>query len=72
MDGAVNKRDLSTGETGELVRENVGFGPKRGVELTPQGVSSPAGEAARRARTFGMWRMRSNRSLSAAAKIMGV
>ena len=22
--GAVNKRDLSTGETGELVRENVG------------------------------------------------
>ena len=26
LDGAVNKRDLSTGETGELVLENVGFG----------------------------------------------
>jgi hypothetical protein len=24
LDGAVNKRNLSTGETGELVRENVG------------------------------------------------
>ena len=33
--GAVNKRDLSTGETGELVRENVGFGLNPGVDLAP-------------------------------------
>ncbi len=35
LDGDVNKRDLSTGETGELVRENVGFGLNPGVELAP-------------------------------------
>ena len=33
MYGAVNKRDLSTGETGELVCGNVGFGLNPGVEL---------------------------------------
>ena len=33
--GAVNKRDLSTGETGELVPENVGIGLNPGVELAP-------------------------------------
>src|ERR1017187_5702150 len=33
--GAVNKRFLSTGETGELVLENVGFGLNPGVELAP-------------------------------------
>ena len=32
---AVNKRDLSTGETRELVRDNVGFGLNTGVELAP-------------------------------------
>ena len=31
LDGAVNKRFLSTGETGELVRGNVGFGLNPGV-----------------------------------------
>ena len=35
LDGAVNKRFLSTGETGELVLENVGFGLNPGVELAP-------------------------------------
>lgn len=34
--GAVNKRFLSTGETGELVLENVGFDLNPGVELAPQ------------------------------------
>ena len=33
--GAVNKRFLSTGEMGELVLENVGFGLNPGVELAP-------------------------------------
>ena len=33
--GAVNNADLSTGETGELARENVGFGLNPGVELAP-------------------------------------
>jgi hypothetical protein len=33
--GAVNKRFLSTGETRELVLENVGFGLNPGVELAP-------------------------------------
>src|ERR1039458_2238221 len=33
--GVVNKRFLSTGETGELVLENVGFGLNPGVELAP-------------------------------------
>ena len=33
--GAVNKRFLSTGETGELVLENVGFGLNPGVKLPP-------------------------------------
>ena len=32
---AVNKLSLSTGETGELVRENLGFGLNPGVELAP-------------------------------------
>ena len=33
--GAVNNGNLSTGETGELVRENVGFGLNPGVEVAP-------------------------------------
>ena len=33
LDGAVNKRFLSTGETGGLVQENVGFGLNPGVDL---------------------------------------
>jgi hypothetical protein len=33
--GAVNKRNLSTGETGEFASENLGFGLKPGVELAP-------------------------------------
>jgi hypothetical protein len=33
--GAVNKRFLSTGETGELVPDNVGFGLNPGVVLAP-------------------------------------
>ena len=33
LHGAVNKRDLSSGETGELVPENVGVGLNPGVEL---------------------------------------
>ena len=32
---AVNKPFLSTGETGEFVSENVGFGLNPGVELAP-------------------------------------
>ena len=32
MYGAVNKRDLSTGETRELAPGNVGFGINLGVE----------------------------------------
>jgi hypothetical protein len=37
----VNKRDLSTGETGELVRENVGCGLNPGVECaTPRNLFS--------------------------------
>jgi hypothetical protein len=35
LDGAVNKRFLSTGETRELVPDNVGFGLNPGVELAP-------------------------------------
>ena len=35
LDGAVNKRFLSTGETGEFVTENVGSGLNPGVELAP-------------------------------------
>lgn len=35
LDGAVNKRDLSTGETRELVRGNVGFGLNPRVEIAP-------------------------------------
>ncbi len=35
LDGTVNKRDLSTGETGELVPENVGFDLNHGVERAP-------------------------------------
>ena len=35
MDTTVNKRFLSTGETGEFVSENVGFGLNPGVELAP-------------------------------------
>jgi hypothetical protein len=35
MYGAVNKPFLSTGETGEFVSENVGFGLNPGVELAP-------------------------------------
>jgi hypothetical protein len=33
--GAVNKYDLSTGETGELVPKNLGFGLNHGVERAP-------------------------------------
>ena len=33
--GAVNKRFLSTGETGEFASENLGFGHNPGVELAP-------------------------------------
>jgi hypothetical protein len=36
LDGAVNKRFLSTGETRELVPDNVGFGLNPGVELAPR------------------------------------
>ena len=35
MYGAVNKRFLSTGETRELVPDNVGFGLNLGVEFAP-------------------------------------
>jgi hypothetical protein len=35
LDAAVNKRDLSTGETGELAPENVGIGLNPGVEGAP-------------------------------------
>ena len=41
MDGAVNKRFLSTGETGELVRVNVEFDSNPGVVCaTPQDLAS--------------------------------
>jgi len=35
LDGPVNRRDLSTGETRELVPENVGFNLNHGVEPAP-------------------------------------
>lgn len=35
LDGAVNKRDLSTGETRELAGNSVGFGLNPRVELVP-------------------------------------
>ena len=47
----VNKRVLSTGETGEFARENEGFG------INPD-ASLPTRENARRARTCGMLRIR--------------
>ena len=59
LDGAVNKRFLSTGETGEFASENVGFGLNPvGFSLGSHDASRPTGENARRAKTYGMLRIR--------------
>ena len=49
LDEAVNKRFLSTGETGEFAGENVGFGLNPGVgRAVPQNLSSKWRERATR------------------------
>ena len=49
LDEAVNKRFLSTGETGEFASKNVGFGLNPGVERAPpQDLSSNRRERAAR------------------------
>jgi len=45
LDGAVNKRNLSTGETGEFASENLGFGPEPwGLIEHSHEAASPTGE----------------------------
>jgi len=49
LDGPVNKRDLSTGETGEFAGENAGFGPNPGVaSVAPRDLSSNRRESTAR------------------------
>ena len=62
MDQAVNKRFLSTGETGELVRVNVGFDSNPGVVCAPRKTSLPTGEKVLRARICGMLGIRAERA----------
>jgi hypothetical protein len=54
LDGAVNKRVLSTGETGEFAGENVGFGLNLGLRSPPGRISLPTGEGLRNAKTYAM------------------
>jgi hypothetical protein len=61
LDGAVNKRFLSTGETGELVRVNVGFDLNLGVDrATPRNLSSNGRERVER-KNCGMLGIRAER-----------
>ena len=70
--GAVNKRFLSTGETGELVCGSLGFGLNPEVELAPPRRLLSNWRDCRRARTCRMWRIRATVASGAAVKITGV
>ena len=70
LDGAVNKRFLSTGETGEFASENVGFGLNPMVECAPRMNSLPTGENTRRVRTRGMLGIRARGTAGAAVNKM--
>ena len=56
LDGAVNKRDLSTGETGEFASENLGVDSNPGVVCaTPQDLASNWREGAARKNLRNVW-----------------
>jgi hypothetical protein len=65
LNPTVNKRTLSTGETGEFAPRGLGSASTLEVELGPLDAYVPNGDEGLPTKTFGMWRIRSTEHLIA-------
>jgi len=71
LDEAVNKRKLSTRETGDFSSESAGLGSNQGLSLDPHDASLPTGENGRRSESCGILRIRARPAEGAAVKGCG-